>query len=117
MSARLQVIRESLPLGGEENISFKHVVSSHNIADCHTRINHDPPWEIPWWKGDLQIDESFHTTPGSLKVTTTTDLKMEEIQHGFQNNTVLQPIGQLTLSDPTSEIAFKIRGGALSVPP
>jgi transposase InsO family protein len=100
VSARLAEIRETLPIdSAEKPIRFKHVVSSANIADRHTRLCYEEPHNIPWMTGkDLEIDETKHTDPGKTeKIFDTSDLKKEEIKYeSIQNRTFmnvqLQPI-------------------------
>ena len=53
--------------------------SEHNIADISTRLYFKEPIEIPWFKGDIKVDERFHTLPVSQNVANLPDVKKQEV--------------------------------------
>ena len=58
---------------------LKHVASQHNIADLSTRLCFKHPSEIPWFSGDLKVDERFHTSPVGQNVANLPDVKKQEV--------------------------------------
>ena len=53
--------------------------SEHNVADISTRLCFKHPSEIPWFSGDLKIDERFHTSPVGQNVANLPDVKKQEV--------------------------------------
>jgi hypothetical protein len=75
---RLAEIQEVLPKENP-NITLKHVASQHNIADLSTRLCFKHPSEIPWFSGDLKVDERLHTSPVGQNVANLPDVKKQEV--------------------------------------
>ena len=78
VACRLAEIQELLPKS-DPIITFKHVKSEHNLADISTRLFFESPEYIPWFNGDLIIDESYHTVPVGGKISDLPDVKRSEM--------------------------------------
>ena len=62
------------------------------MADISTRVCFKHPSEIPWFSGDLKIDERFHTSPVGQNVANLPDVKRQEVTVQNQASSVLNPV-------------------------
>ena len=73
VACRLAEIQELLPKS-DPTITFKHVRSEHNLADLSTRLFFEGPESIPWFSGNLVINENYHTVPIGGKISDLPDV-------------------------------------------